>query len=124
MERQRPDVPQRVVRNLQWKAIQTDPDILSAWKIAKGVGLCFVVSLVAGWLSRELLSGKMDPANKAAAYILDLALLVMLLMLTVLGGRRWRNNQLTPAGKRILILSGTFLIVFFVVGWKCDLSLK
>src|SRR5438105_9966957 len=104
--------------------MENDPDLLSAWKIAKGVGLCFVLSLSAGWLSRELLSGKMDAANKAAAYILDLALFVMLLVLTVLGARRWRNDQLTPAGKRMLILSGAFLIVFFVVGWKCDLSLK
>ncbi|SRR5216683_2005817 len=104
--------------------MESDPGILSAWKIAKGVGLCLVLSLAAGWLSRELLSGEMDPANKAAAYILDLALFIMLLVLTVLGGRRWRNDQLTPAAKRVLILSGAFLIVFFVVGWKCDLSLK
>ena len=104
--------------------MESDPGILSAWKIAKGVGLCFVLSLAAGWLSHELLNGKMDPANKAAAYILDPALLVMLMVLTVLGRKKWRDDQLTPAGKRMLILSLVFLIVFFVVGWKCDLSLK
>jgi hypothetical protein len=104
--------------------MESDPAILSAWKIAKGVGLCFVLSLSAGWLTRELLNGKMDPANKTAAYLLDLTLFVMLMVLTVLGAKRWRNDQLTPAGKRMLILSGVFLIVFFVVGWKCDLSLK
>src|SRR5438874_11421089 len=104
--------------------MESDPGILSAWKIAKGVGLCFVLSLAAGWLSRELLNGKMDPANKAAAYILDLALFAMLMVLTVLGWKKWRDDQLTPAGKRMLLLSLVFLIVFFVVGWKCDLSLK
>jgi ACR3 family arsenite efflux pump ArsB len=104
--------------------MEGDQNILSAWKTAKGVGLCLVLSLAAGWLSRELLSGKIDPANKAAACILDLTLLVMLLVLTVLGARRWRGNQLTPAAKRVLIISGVFLIVFFILGWKSDLSLR
>ena len=104
--------------------MERDHDILGAWKIAKGVGICFVVSLSAGWLSRELLNGIIDPANKAAAYILDLTLLIMLLVLTVLGVKRWRANQLTPAAKRLLIISVVFLIVFFIVGWKSDLTLK
>lgn len=104
--------------------MESEPNILSAWKTAKGVGLCFVLSLAAGWLSRELVGGRMDPANKAAAYILDLSLLVMLLVLTVLGTKRWKNGQLTAGAKRILVLSAVFLIVFFVVGWKSDLSLN
>jgi uncharacterized membrane protein len=104
--------------------MEGDQNILSAWKTAKGVGLCFVLSMAAGWLSRELLGGKIDPANKAAAYILDLTLVVMLFVITVLGAKRWRANQLTPGAKRLLILSGAFLIVFFILGWKSDLSLK
>jgi hypothetical protein len=104
--------------------MERDHDILGAWETAKGVGLCFVLSLSAGWLSRELLNGKIDPANKAAGYILDLTLLVILLVLTVLGAKRWRANQLTPAAKRLLIISVVFLVVFFIVGWKSDLSLK
>jgi len=101
-----------------------DQNILGAWETAKGVGICFVVSLAAGWLSRELLSGRIDPANKAAAYILDLTLLAMLLVLTVLGAKRWKANRLTAAAKRLLIISVVFLIVFFIVGWKSDLTLK
>lgn len=104
--------------------MEDDRNILSAWETAKGVGISFVVSLAAGWLSRELLTGNIDPANKAAAYVLDLTLLVMLLVLTVLGAKRWRTNQLTPAAKRLLIISVLFLIVFFIVGWKSDLSVK
>ena len=42
----------------------------------------------------------------------------------VLGAKGWRANQLTPAAKRLLIISVVFLIVFFIVGWKSDLSLK
>lgn len=99
-------------------------NILSAWHAAKGVGLSFVLSMVAGWLSRELLCGKIDAANKAAAYILDLTLLVMLAVLTVLGSKRWRANQLTPSAKRLLVISVLFLIVFFIVGWKSDLKLN
>ena len=99
-------------------------DIYNAWETAKGVGLCYVLSLAAGWLTRELQTGKVDPANKAAAYILDLTLLVMLGVLTVVGARRWRSHQLTPAAKWILVLSVGLLIVFFIVGWRCDLSLK
>ncbi len=99
-------------------------NIYDAWKTAKGVCLCFVLSLAAGWLTRELLTGKVDPADKAAAYILDLTLLVMLAVLTILGTRRWRNHQLTPAAKRILVLSVAFLILSFIVGWRSDLSLK
>lgn len=99
-------------------------NIHDAWKTAKGVGLCFVVSLAAGWLTRELLTGKVDAANKAAACILDLTLLVMLAVLTIVGAKRWRNHQLTPAAKRILVLSVGFLLVFFIVGWRCDLSLR
>jgi hypothetical protein len=104
--------------------MESDQNILSARKTAKGVGLCFVLSLAAGWLSRELLGGKIDPANKAAAYILDLTLAAMLLVITVLGTKRWRANQLPPMAKRLLIVSSVFLIVFFIVGWKSDLSLK
>ena len=52
--------------------MERDQNILGAWETVKGVGISFVVSLAAGWLSRELLTGKMDPANKAAAYILNL----------------------------------------------------
>jgi hypothetical protein len=97
---------------------------IDAWKTAKGVGLCFVVSLAAGWLTRELLSGKVDPANKIAACILDVTLVAMLAVLTNVGTKKWRNHQLTQAAKRILVLSVIFLIVFFVVGWRSDLSLK
>jgi hypothetical protein len=104
--------------------MERDHDIIHGWETAKGVGLCFVLSMCAGWLSRELLGGKIDPSNKAAAYILDLTLLVMLLVLTVLGVKRWRANQLTPAAKRLLIISVAFLIAFFVLGWKSDLSLQ
>lgn len=104
--------------------MRSHTNILSAWKTAKGVGLCFVLSLAAGWLSRELFNGKIDSADKAAAYILDLALLIMLLVLAVMGVRRWKNDQLTPAAKRVLIVSGAFLIVFFIVGWESDLSLS
>jgi hypothetical protein len=104
--------------------MEHDNDLLGAWETAKGVGLCFVLSMCAGWLSRELLNGIIDPANKAAAYILDLTLLIMLLVLAVLGVKRWRANQLTPAAKRLLIISIVFLIVFFIVGWKSDLALK
>jgi hypothetical protein len=104
--------------------MEGDQNILTAWKTAKGLGLCFVLSLAAGWLSRELLSGKIDPANKAAAYILDLTLVVLLLVITVLGAKRWKANLLTPGAKRLLIISGVFIIVFFIVGWRSDLSLK
>lgn len=104
--------------------MSTVHEIYDAWKTAKGVGLCFVLSLAGGWLSRELLSGKIDPANRAAAYILDLTLLAMLAALAVVGARRWRRDQLTPAAKRLLVLSVLFLIVFFIIGWRSDLSLN
>ena len=104
--------------------MDSNTSVYHAWHIAKGVGISFVVSFSAGWLTRELLTNKIDPANKAAAYILDLTLLVMLAVLAVLGAKRWRRNQLTPAAKRLLIVSMVFLIVFFVLGWTCDLTLK
>src|SRR5215216_6648402 len=103
--------------------MNTVRQIHDAWKTAKGVGICFVLSLAGGWLSRELLTGKIDPANRAAAYILDLTLLVMLTALTVVGVQRWRRDQLTPAAKGLLLLSLFFLIVFFIIGWRSDLSL-
>jgi hypothetical protein len=99
-------------------------EIHDAWKTAKGIGLSFVMALAGGWLTRELLGGKIDPANRAAAYILDLTLLAMLVVLVLVGARRWRRGQLTPAAKRLLVLSGVFLIVFFVIGWRSDLSLN
>ena len=99
-------------------------NIYGAWKTAKGVCLCYVLSVAGGWLTRELAGGKIDPANRAAAYILDLTLLVMLAVLVVIGARRWRRDQLTPAAKRLLVLSLVFLIVFFVIGWRSDLSLN
>jgi uncharacterized membrane protein YtjA (UPF0391 family) len=104
--------------------MEHDKTIIGAWHTAKGVGICFVVSLAAGWLSRELLFGNIDPANKAAAYILDLTVLVVLLVLTVLGAKRWKANQLTPAAKRLLIISVVLLVVFFIVGWNYNPSVK
>jgi hypothetical protein len=104
--------------------VSTLHSIHNAWKTAKGVGICFVLSLAGGWLSRELLAGKIDPANRAAAYILDITLLVMLSTLTIVGVRRWKRNQLTPAAKRLLLLSVIFLIVFFIIGWRSDLTLN
>jgi hypothetical protein len=102
----------------------TAREIISAWKISKGVGFCFVLSLASGWLTRELFFGNIDPANKAAAYILDLALVVMVLILGILGTVRWRRHELTPTAKRILVISIVFLVVFFIVGWRSDISLK
>jgi len=99
-------------------------DIYDAWKTAKGVSLCFVLSLAAGWLTRELSAGNIDSANTAAAYILDLTLFVILCILSIGGAVKWRSNQLTPAAKRIVILSLGMLIVFFVVGWNSDISLE
>jgi hypothetical protein len=105
-------------------AMGTVHEIHNAWKTAKGVGLCFVLSLASGWLTRELFFGKIDPANKVAAYILDLTLVVMVTALVVVGAKRWSRHELTPAAKRVLVLSIGFLVVFFIVGWKSDLSLK
>lgn len=81
--------------------MRTDHEIYDAWETARGVSLCFVLSLAAGWLTRELFAGEIDPANKAAAYILDLTLLVMLAVVMIVGGRRWSHHQLTSAAKRI-----------------------
>src|SRR5437867_4281068 len=101
--------------------METPPDIVHAPHIAKRVFIPFVVSFAAGWLTRELLAGNLNPANKAAAYILAITLFVMLSVLAVLGTNRWRNNQLTPAAKALLLFSGVFLIVFFILGWRSDL---
>ncbi len=99
-------------------------NIYDAWETAKGVCLCLVLSLAAGWLSRGLLTGKVDSVDRVAGYILDLTLLVMLSVLSILGARRWRDNRLTPAAKRLLVLSIAFLILFFVMGWNSDISLR
>ena len=72
--------------------------IYSAWKTAKGVGLCFVLSFAGGWLTRELFYGKIDPANKAAAYILDLTLLVMLAALMIVGGQKVERQPTYTSG--------------------------
>ena len=104
--------------------METGPPLYKTHAVAKGVCIAFVVSLAAGWLTRELLTGKVDPADKTAAYILDLTLFTMLSVLSILGAKRWRNNELSPVAKRLLILSGVFLIVFFILGWRSDLSLQ
>ena len=104
--------------------MESGPQLCETHTIFKGVGIAFVVSLAAGWLTRELLNGKVDSADKAAAYILDLTLFIMLSVLSVLGRKRWRNNELTPAAKRILVISTVFLVIFFIVGWRSDLSLQ
>jgi hypothetical protein len=123
-------VDTRIKRSLQQALgspgkIAIGHDIHDAWKTAKGVGICLVVSLAGGWLTRELFSGKIiDPADRAAAYILDLTLLVMVGVLVVLGVRRWKRDELTPAAKRLLVLSFLFLVIFFIVGWRSDLKLS
>jgi hypothetical protein len=104
--------------------METGPPLYKTTAIAKGVCIAFIVSLAAGWLTRELFTGKVDPANKAAAVILDLTLLIMLSVLAILGAKRWRDNELSPAAKRLLVVSGVFLIVFFILGWRSDLSLR
>ena len=101
-----------------------NPNLYHAWHLAKGVAIAFVVSFAAGWLTRELLTGKMSAENKAAAFILDLTLFVMLSVLLVLGAKRWKSNQLTQAAKSTLILSIVVLILMFIVGWASDVSLK
>jgi len=103
-----------VARN---QIMENGPSLSQTRTVVKGVCVAFIVSLAAGWLTRELLGGKMDPANKAAAYILDLTFLIMLSVLSVLGAKRWRNNELSPAAKRLLIISVVFLVVFFALGW-------
>lgn len=103
--------------------MEEGPALCQTHTIVKGVGIAFVVSLAAGWLTRELFGGKIDAANKAAAYILDLTLLVMLAALSLVGAKRWRDKELSSAAKRILVISFVFLVVFFVLGWKSDLSL-
>jgi uncharacterized membrane protein len=104
--------------------MESGPKLYQTRIIFKGICIACIVSLAAGWLTRELLTGKVDPANKAAAYILDLTLFIMLSILSILGSKRWRNNELSPAAKRILVISVIFLIAFFILGWRSDLSLQ
>lgn len=101
--------------------MESGPQLYQTRTILKGVCIAFIVSLAAGWLTRELLIGQVSSANKAAAYILDLTLFIMLSVLSILGSKRWRNNELSPAAKRILIISVIFLIAFFILGWRSDL---
>jgi hypothetical protein len=85
---------------------------------AKGFAIACVASLAAGWLSRELVHGKISGDTRLAAYILDGTVAAMLVFLSVVGARRWVAGRLSTKEK---LTTGSALLlfaVFFAMGWK------
>ncbi len=85
---------------------------------AKAFAIACVASMAAGWLSRQLVHGKVSADDRVAAFILDGTVVAMLALLSVLGVRRWLAGSLSTKEKLTTATALLLLAVFFAVGWK------
>ncbi len=98
-------------------------DMLGAPALAKGVGLCYVISLCGGWLTRETFDGTASDDNKAAALVLDMTLAVFIAVLVFYSRSKSKRDLMTPVAKRIGVFSAVMIPICFATGWFSDLSL-
>ena len=87
------------------------------WEGAKMIGISFVLSLMSGWLMREMVQGKISADNKAALFILLATVVTLMAVLCTTGIRRWKRGELAAMEKRLLVFSVVMYPVCFVFGY-------
>jgi hypothetical protein len=96
----------------------------SAWRTAKWVCISYLLSFVAGWLTRRLSQGKISQEDKAALFILVATVATLVIVLCSIGIWRWRNGKLTVGEKRLLVISLAMYPLCFVFGCFTDLNIR
>ena len=89
---------------------------------AKWIGVSYVLSLAAGWLTRKMFQGKISPDDKAALAVLLLTVLALVIVLCTVGLRRWKKGALGSLEKRVLVFSLIIYPLMFVIGWFVDIG--
>jgi len=89
---------------------------------AKWIGVSYVLSLAAGWLTRKLVNGKISSDDKAALAVLLVTVLTLVIVLCTVGIRRWKTGALGPAEKRVMVISLIIYLLMFTIGWFVNIG--
>src|SRR5215510_9814168 len=86
-------------------------------KATKWIGMSYLLSFVSGWLTRQMVEGKIKPEDKAALFILLATVLTLMIVLGTVGMRRWRNGELSMWERRLMYFSLSMYPLLLILGY-------